>query len=282
MSSPAKSLPATKPAWVSVVLALVAASLSLGCTAIYPELGTKISAVAPGMALVPAAPEGRRYVAVVGASLPPTMRDGRPWGGVEGGKPTAYLVVRVNDRLLFKTNPDPDTLTPTWPDSPRGNQLLEVGDTLEFQVWDVKALADRPIGVSKVRLSPELLSLGQVRTELEGGGEVTLSIEPAKAVWGAGIWFELRNDGAVVTRLLDESPASRAGIRRGDRILSIDGRPTASLSPSETRSLLAAIPAKGRVLVLAHEGGGTLDATLVEGPIYPLQSDRRLLPVEPK
>jgi len=67
---------------------------------------------------------------------------------------------------------------------------------------------DRALGIAE-----EILAFGEVRRAWLG-----LDVEPAEAdVWG-------RTRGVLISRVLGDSPGSRAGLRAGRRILSVNGR----------------------------------------------------------
>ncbi|MBK97858.1 MAG: hypothetical protein CL672_03590 [Balneola sp.] len=53
-----------------------------------------------------------------------------------------------------------------------------------------------------------------------------------------GIQVDIKENSAVVVRVIDGSPAQRSGIRTGDIILSIDGLSTETLVPEEIENLL--------------------------------------------
>ncbi|MDX3640615.1 S41 family peptidase [Streptomyces sp. MB09-02B] len=56
---------------------------------------------------------------------------------------------------------------------------------------------------------------------------------------GVGLWARLERDGRIeVTRVQDASPAARAGIRAGDRLVSVDGRKVDGRPVTEVVSLL--------------------------------------------
>jgi hypothetical protein len=266
-------------AWLALACAFVVAATS-GCAAVYPEIGTRLGQPPANATLEPPPPDDRFDVSIVGATVPPTMRDGRPWGETPGALPDPYLVVRVNDAELLRTDPESGTLRPRWPTAPRGTFKLAVGDAIELQLWAANALSDYPIGLKKLRLSRDAVSTGTLRVELTGGGggEVEIALGPPKAAWGVGLWFELRNDGATVSRVLDASPASRSGVVARDRIVAIDDKPIETLSPNDVRSLFGAIPSAGRKITVEHAAGGVETVVLVEGPIYPLLSEERLIP----
>ncbi|GGV13084.1 peptidase S41 [Streptomyces litmocidini] len=62
-------------------------------------------------------------------------------------------------------------------------------------------------------------------------------------------------DGVRVTRVQPGGPADRAGLRAGDRLVSVDGRPVDGLSVSEAVSLLRGDGVPGSTVVLRVERG---------------------------
>ncbi|MEU0405097.1 S41 family peptidase [Streptomyces sp. NPDC006197] len=62
-------------------------------------------------------------------------------------------------------------------------------------------------------------------------------------------------DGIRVTRVQPGGPAERAGLRAGDRLVSVDGRPVDGLSVSEAVSLLRGDGVPGSAVVLRVERG---------------------------
>ena len=55
---------------------------------------------------------------------------------------------------------------------------------------------------------------------------------------GIGIQVDKKEHRAIVVRVIDGSPAQRAGIRTGDAIQSVDGLSTENLEPEEIESLM--------------------------------------------
>lgn len=252
------------------------------CAAFFPELSTRFSEAPKAASYDPPPPPDRHFVRVVSGVVPPKARDGRDWGQAFGSMPDPFVKVFVNDKELFRTDPASDTFEPKWEKSTAANFRIALGDKVEVQLWHKGALTDTPVGVREQTLTPDMLDSEEVLFDLGNGAQVTLAILPAKPVWGLGFWFELRNDSAYVTRLVDSSPASRADVAAGDRILKIDDKPVEKMTVDEMKSLLSAFPAAGRTLALQHKEGATLQVTLKEGPIYPLFGDYQKLPVTPK
>jgi len=248
-------------------IALVASFLA-GCPAVYPELGTRTRPIPAGVPLDPAPPAELRWMRFVSGRVPERTRDGRAWG--PSGKPSAYAKLLINGKEVFKTNPQANTFEPTWPDGPRGNFTLGPGDRLRVELWDSAAVNDKPIGVQDIGVPTEQHQMDkQIRALFDDGGELVLAFEAAHAVSGIGLWFELRTEGCGITRLLEGSPAARAGLLAGDDVLKIGARDVKTMSPDEVKSAFNAVPFDGLRLTVHHAAGAVTEVTIKEGPIYP-------------
>ncbi len=79
---------------------------------------------------------------------------------------------------------------------------------------------------------------------------------------GVGIVLDLEVHPPVVVEIIDESPAQRAGVRRGDILMEIDGRSTLTMPPQEVVKRLRGLPGTS-VAMRLRRGGGELTLTLV-------------------
>ncbi len=250
-------------------LGLLAASLLAGCPAVYPELGTRTRPFPQGQVLDPPPPTELRWIRFISGTVPERTRDGRSWQK-NGKLADPYAKLIVNGKELLKTQVEHDTLTPTWPGSPSGNFKVTADDKFRIELWDSNAINDSPICVQEVRaIAEDQLVEKKIRIHCDSGGEAILAFEDAHAIKGAGLWYELRTDSCFVTRLLEGSPAARAGLEPGDQILEMGGRKVSAMSSDEVRSTFNAIPIDGLALQARHASGTVVSAILKEGPIYP-------------
>jgi hypothetical protein len=250
------------------VMLLLAGAL-LGCPAVYPELGTRTRTIPPGLPLDPPPPAELRWIRILSARVPEHMRDGQTWQA--DGKVSPYAKLLINGVELFRTSIERNTLTPTWPDSPHGTFRVAPTDRLRVELWATDPVVDKPIGQRELGAVADLKDFeGQVRVEIEEGScEVLLAFQPAHAISGLGLWYELRSEGCAVTRLLEGSPAERAGLVPGDEVLKIGARDASGMSPDELKSAFNAVPLDGLKVVIKHPTGAVTEVILKEGPIYP-------------
>ncbi|MFF4370475.1 S41 family peptidase [Streptomyces sp. NPDC001594] len=87
-------------------------------------------------------------------------------------------------------------------------------------------------------------------------GEYAAFAEDLDGRWtGVGLWTGRRGDGRIeVDRVQPDSPAARAGLRAGDRLLSVDGREVTGLPVAEVVALLRGEAGTPVVLGVGRDG----------------------------
>lgn len=258
-----------RTSWLSfVVLALA------GCGAVYPEISSPVRSPPAGRALDPAPPKNLVYIVFSGAKIPSKTRDGRQWDSLGGAAPDPFAKLFLNDRELIRTPVQANTLEPTWPDQKKANYRLPENGAYRLEVWDSNAINNRPICMKTLHDLTEDVGPAPVEIECDSGARVVLRIEPAHARWGLGFSYELRTQGSVsITRVIDESPAARAGLVAGDKVIQIQGKPVAKMDDGEPQSLINANADVGIELVLRGANGQDRKMTVKEGVIYPGSAD---------
>jgi hypothetical protein len=256
------------------------ALLFLACSAVYPELSPPLRSAPAEFHFVPPPPEDLFYFRFAGADIPDKTRDGRHWDSVGGSAPDPYAKLIVNGKDLIVTSVQSDTLRPTWPDQERANYRIRPADTLMVELWDSNPLTNHPICREKV---PSLHDFVQgdapyLEIECDNGGRVRLLVERAHGKMGLGLFYELRTDQAFVTHVLVESPAARAGLRGGERILEVQGQPIAGMEDGKLQSLINANASLGVKLLVRTEAAPPREVTLKDGAVYPVAGEG--IPVE--
>ncbi|WP_405830353.1 S41 family peptidase [Streptomyces sp. NBC_00105] len=87
-------------------------------------------------------------------------------------------------------------------------------------------------------------------------GEYAAFTEGLDGHWtGVGVWAERAHDGAIkLEKVQPGSPAARAGLRAGDRLLSVDGHAVTGLAVTDVVALLRGTAGTPVVLNLSRDG----------------------------
>lgn len=249
---------------------VVAVSLaSLGCGAVYPEVKTPLEAVPEGRTLKPAPPPELLYIAFAEARIPAKTRDGRQWDRVGGNAPDAEAILFLNDKELIRTPVHGNTLRPTWPNQKRKNYRIPKGSKIRVELWDSNPINDRPICIHNVVGIHSAAFNGQEKVKCASGAEIVLTVEPAHARYGLGLYYELRTRDIFVSRVIRESPAARAGLKRGVQIVRIEGKDVREMEEGEAQSKINANADTGVKLTVKFDDGTEKEVSMRSGPVYP-------------
>jgi hypothetical protein len=250
---------------------LVASFAVLACGAVYPQLSTPIRTPPAKVKLTPPAPEDLLFVKFAGAVIPTRTRDGRSWDSVGGSLPDAFAKLFVDGKVILETPVQSNTLTPTWPDQRKANYHVRPGAPVKVELWDSNPINNHPICIAEVAsLQAEVSAETPLRIDCNSGAEITLIVNEAHPRLGLGLFYELRREEVVVTRVLRESPAARVGLARGDQLLKIQGKTVKTMVDGEAQSLINANAATGVSLWVKKPDKSEREITLKEGAIYPM------------
>lgn len=243
----------------------------VGCGAVYPQLGTPVRRPPAHVTLTPPPPDDVLFLKFGGAVIPARTRDGRSWDTVGGALPDAFAKLFVDGKVILETPVESDTLSPTWPNQVTANYRVRSGALVKVELWDRNPLNNHPICVAEVKdLHAEASDGDSLNVNCSGGAEIKLLVQPARGKLGIGLFYELRREEVVVTRVLKESPAARAGLARDDQFLKIQGKLVKAMADGEAQSLINANAATGVSLLVRKADNTEQEITLKEGAIYPL------------
>jgi membrane-associated protease RseP (regulator of RpoE activity) len=250
---------------------LVVALGLLGCGAVYPQLETPVRTPPGQVGLTPPPPDDLLFLKFAGAVIPTRTRDGRNWDSVGGSLPDAFAKLIVDGKVILETPVQSNTLTPTWPDQRKANYHVRSGAPVRVELWDSNPINNHPICVADVSdLRSDVSTEAPVQINCNSGAELKLVAEPAHGRLGIGLFYELRREEVVVTRVLKESPAARAGLTRGDQLLKIQGKPVKTMAEGEAQSQINANAATGVSLLVKKLDKSEQELNLKEGAIYPM------------
>jgi membrane-associated protease RseP (regulator of RpoE activity) len=250
---------------------LIALLLGLvGCGAVYPQLETPVRAPPAQITLAPPPPDDLLFLKFAGAVIPSRTRDGRSWDSVGGSLPDAFAKLFVDGKVILETPVQSNSLTPSWPNQRVANYHVRSGAGVKVELWDSNPLNNHPICVSEIQLET---GEDPMQITCNSGAEIKLLVQPAHGRLGVGLFYELRAEEVVVTRVLKESPAARAGLVRGDELLKIQGKAVKTMADGEAQSLINANAVTGIQLLVRKADKSERELTLKEGAIYPMDGE---------
>jgi hypothetical protein len=256
--------------------AVLAAIAVTSCAAVYPEVQTPLRA--PNATLDPPPPKDLFWIAFKSGDVPEKTRDGRDWAELGSKLPDPVATLFVNGKELIKTNVQSSTLHATWEGSPKGNFRIKTEDKIHVEMWEA-GLVDRPLCQRDMRGDEQdWVDAKQISIDCDSGAHVTIAWEPAHGRVGYGFYYELRTQSVYVTRVFEESPAARAGIKGGDELVNLGDRAAKTMSPADVQSYLAAPKREGIKLTVRTPGVAPRDIELKEGAVYPLFTETGAMP----
>lgn len=260
----------------TIFVFLASCSIVLGCAAVYPEMKTAVRPMPADMEPDPPPAKDLYYMYFDGAWIPPKDQGGRPW---PSGAPDPFAKLIVDDVERLETPVEPNTREPSWPKQQKKNLRIRQGAQIFVEVWDDNPMTNLPLCRARVRSIDSIRDGGDNEIWCDSGARVRLHVEPARALLGIGLYYETRGqDGVRVTRVLGDSPAARAGLGPGDRILAIQGKSVKEMDALEVRSAINQYSRTGLELDVWFASGKRHIVKLKEGALFPLESDDLKLP----
>jgi hypothetical protein len=206
---------------------------------------------------------------IVSAQVQRRNRGDSDWDDGDG-MPDPFVRVYRDDVLVFESHTVDDTLAPIWNEDLPRNIELSSNSSLRIEVWDRDAVGGDPIGIYRGHGLPGNALPGvEARVLLEGESYVTIRLDDPSAHRGVGIrTFEVRGSELVVLEVEAHSPAGRAGIVPGDRIVSIGGHRVAELGGSQATGALSMAGERHQVLSVIDATGDEREVELDHGYVW--------------
>ena len=238
---------------LGLVSLLLVAALALPSCA-YPRRSTSLTAVT-GPSGGPGQPPDVYSVTIVSAVVPQRGRGNRDWDDGHG-LPDVFVRIYRDDVLLFESRTIDDTLAPVWNQALPRNLSIPSDAPFRIEVWDRDGVGSDPIGIYRGHGRPSnAIEGGEARLMLEGEATVTIRLDSPHAQRGVGIsTFELRGDSLYVVSVEPHSPAGRAGIASGDRIVAIGGQTVTALGGQEASGALSMSAERAQTLSVVSSG----------------------------
>ena len=250
---------------MKTVLSLFAICMTLfGCA--YPQHTIALNAVTnPGDQALDPPPDVWQFT-VLSALIPPTQRSGLAWDE-DGSAPDCVVRIYRDDQLIFETPRAENTLQPEWNVTLPNNLWTPGGHPLRFEIWDLDSLQGDPVGSVRFNGLPENALPDAIATlRLEGDATLQVRVNIPKPFRGCGILrVEERPSSLVVLAVSEYSPAGRAGIRVGDRVVKIDHMAVGDMGGGRATTALSMTGNHGGELVVEDAAGHERTVTLDRG-----------------
>ena len=213
-------------------------------------------------------PSGMWSVRLVGADLAQFKGAGLPWDS-DGTGPDPYLKLVVNDRVVWESPVQEDTLHPKWNVTLPRNVYMGSKSTFRLELWDRDAGSSDPAGVYTRRGLPETaLPDAETRLSVGNGGAITVKLSSPQAFRGVGVRFEIRGDGLLVLEVEPFSPAARGGVKAGDLIVKIGESSVEAVGGEKAASELSLASDRGSTLTIREEGKSERTADIDRGFLW--------------
>ncbi len=250
--------------WGFVVLGGV---LAVGCA--YPRRGTSLTPAGNQVQSL-GVPAHVWKLRLVGASVPPQRRGGMDWDE-DGGLPDAFVRIYRGGELVFESPVREDTLEPTFDEALPKNVWLPPDQEVRLELWDRDdGPANDPIGIWRGQGLPgNAVPDADARISMENGASLTLRLSVPEAHRGVGVaQYEVRSDELILLEVLEHSPAGRAGLSAGDRVVSIGGRRVEEMSEAEAASALSMAADRREALSVRKTSGQEEEVELDRGYVW--------------
>jgi hypothetical protein len=260
--------------WGKALAGVLWGLMSIGCSAIYPEVSTPIGAPPHADSVKPEPPDDYAYLYFKSARMPAHTRDGRPWGKDKDSLPSPYAILFIDGTEISRTEVEPNTLEPTWPNQKKENYRVSGKTKVKVEIWDDHGLFPHPICQKELKKITNYTDVGEVDVDCSGGASFLLAVEPAHPLWGLGFYFELRTTSVVISRVIAASPAGWAGLKPGDRILEIMGKQVSQLDSGQVQSAIRVNASSGLTMKVRTGDEAPRKVDIKEAAVYPLADEK--------
>lgn len=245
---------------LAATAALALSSAPAGCAAIYPRYTTMARPAPEGLLAtgqLSPAPDFVQRITVLRAEIPRTTRDGRNWD--DDGPPDPYVIIYRNGEEVLRTAPVQNSIRPEFPAAQSHVDVrVRDSDVLRFELRDHDPVFHDFIAMGETRGVPsDARNGGNWNVRLEGGTMLELQATPPPPHIGMGVTYEYRTDQLRVVSVEEAGPAFAGGLRAGDTITTINGRPVSALSETEVRTALDRAVSQDVTLVAQRNGSNS-------------------------
>jgi hypothetical protein len=188
----------------------------------------------------------------------------------DGTLPDVFARLFVNGRQVWQSEIVENDDTPVWNIGLPANVVIPKDAHLRIELWDWDTpLSADPMGHVERRGLPNALPGTESRFVLNTSAVVTLMVLAPEPRRGVGVSVELQPSELKVLSVEPYSPAARAGIKVGDRIVSIGHAKVSELTGDKAASELSLAVDRQHALVVTNaDGGESREVKLDQGYVW--------------
>ena len=193
---------------------------------------------------------------VISAVAPPTKVSGLPWDD-DGSGPDCFVRVYLDKTLVWTSDVQENNPHPEWNAILPRNIVVGSNTLTRFEVWDYDtAISADPIGHLEQRGLPTTAMTDAVtRLQLDSTATLAIMVGAPTAHRGVGLSVEIRSDYLKVIGTERFSPAARAGLKIGDRIVGIGNERVSHMEGADAATELSLAGERSRKLVVTDKTG---------------------------
>ena len=239
------------------------------CACAYPRRATHVTPAPAASVSNEDRPEGMYTFELIEGEIPPRKPTGLNWDD-DGSGPDPFVRLYIGDRMVWESPVLENTLKPTWHATLPRNLIVPRGARFRIEVLDRdSAVTSDPIGsISRDGLPENVLPDAQARLTLDTLATVTVRITDPRPTAGVGLEVEIHPDALVILSVTPHSPAARAGLHVGDRVVGIGPQRVAHMSDEEAFSGLSLAVDRQTPLSVSDQAGHERDVTLDKRPLW--------------
>lgn len=193
---------------------------------------------------------------ILSAVAPQTKVSGLPWDD-DGSGPDTFVRVYIDKSLIWTSDVQENNPHPEWNAILPRNIVVGSDTRLRFEVWDYDtAISADPIGhLEQIGLPTTAMTDAIARLQLDSTATLVIMVNAPTAHRGVGLSVEIRSDELKVTGVERFSPAARAGIKLGDRIVGIGNERVSHMDGDDAATELSLVNERSRTLVVTDPQG---------------------------
>jgi Ca2+-dependent lipid-binding protein len=234
-------------AWLGIL------GFAVGCA--YPRYTTPLNTASEAKLSSKELPQQMYSFKLVSADVPQRKISGLTWDD-DGSGPDTFARLYIDGRLVWESEVIEDQVHPAWNAVLPRNVLIPSSSKFRLELWDYDTpVSADPIGsIERVGLPTQVVPESQVRIELDRAMAVVMAGAPHPHR-GVGLSVEAHSDALKVYGVEPYSPASRAGIRVGQRIVGIGGQRVSAMESNDALGRLALAAERDQKLAVTDSDG---------------------------